>query len=58
MQRLIASATWDPDQGRDDLRAYGIEHLADKRHGVVVVDEPGFLKKGTKSAGRCRTWTI
>ena len=34
---------------RDDLRAYVVEHLGDPR-AVPVVDETGFLKKGTKSA--------
>ena len=35
---------------RDDLRAHVIEHLGDP-DGVLVVDETGFLKKGTKSVG-------
>jgi SRSO17 transposase len=37
-------------RARDDLRAYAVEHLGE-RDGVLVVDESGFLKKGTK----CRT---
>ena len=41
---------------RDDLRAYVVEHLGDPR-GVLVVDETGFLKKGTKSAGVQRQYT-
>src|SRR5829696_5095171 len=27
MQRLVASASWDADAVRDDLRAYAVEHL-------------------------------
>jgi SRSO17 transposase len=50
MQRLLAAADWDADAVRDDLRAYVVEHLADA-DGVAVVDETGFLKKGSKSAG-------
>src|SRR5215203_6356880 len=50
MQRLLATADWDADHVRDDLRAYVVEHLADER-AVLVVDETGFLKKGTKSVG-------
>src|SRR5215210_7060025 len=50
MQRLIASAAWDADAVRDDLRAYVVEHLGDPA-GVLVIDETGFLKKGDKSAG-------
>ena len=38
----------DADLVRDDLRV--VEHLGDV-HGVLVVDETGFLKKGNKSVG-------
>ena len=50
VQRLLDAARWDADAVRDDLRAYGVEHLGDPR-AVLVVDETGFLKKGTKSVG-------
>ena len=50
MQRLLNHARWDPDQVRDDLVGYVVEHLGDPQ-AVLVVDETGFLKKGTKSAG-------
>jgi SRSO17 transposase len=50
MQRLLATADWDPDLVRDDLRAYVVEHLGDLA-SVLVVDETGFLKKGTTSVG-------
>ena len=50
MQRLLNHARWDPDQVRDDLRGYVVEHLGDPQ-AVLVVDETGFLKKGAKSAG-------
>jgi SRSO17 transposase len=50
MQRLLNTAQWDADQVRDDLRTYILTHLADPQ-AVLVVDETGFLKKGTKSAG-------
>ena len=56
MQRLLATATWDPDLVRDDLRAYVIEHLGDPG-GVLVVDETGFLKKGTTSVGVQRQYS-
>ena len=45
MQRLVASAAWDVEGVRDDLRAYVRETLGD-RAGVLIVDETGFLKKG------------
>jgi SRSO17 transposase len=50
VQRLLATAHWDADQVRDDLRAYVIEHLGHP-DAVLVIDETGFLKKGTKSVG-------
>jgi SRSO17 transposase len=50
MQRLLATADWDPELVRDDLRAYATEHLGDAG-AVLVVDETGFLKKGTTSVG-------
>jgi SRSO17 transposase len=56
MQRLLATATWDPDLVRDDLRAYVVEHLGDPG-GVLVVDETGFLKKGSTSVGVQRQYS-
>jgi SRSO17 transposase len=56
MQRLLAKADWDADAVRDDVRDYVVEHLGD-RAGVLVVDETGFLKKGTKSAGVARQYS-
>jgi SRSO17 transposase len=50
IQQFLYRAAWDPDAVRDDLRAYVVEHLGDPQ-GILVVDETGFLKKGTKSAG-------
>ena len=41
---------------RDDLRAYVVEHLGEPG-GVLIVDETGFLKKGTKSAGVARQYS-
>ena len=56
VQRLLNAADWDAEAVRDDLREYVLEHLYD-RHGVLIVDETGFLKKGTKSAGVKRQYT-
>jgi SRSO17 transposase len=57
MQRLLNAADWDAEAVRDDLRAYVVEHLADAPSGVLVLDETGFLKKGTKSAGVARQYS-
>jgi len=56
MQRLLATADWDADKVRDDVRDLVVEHLGDPG-GVLVVDETGFLKKGTKSAGVARQYS-
>lgn len=56
MQRLLASAGWDADGVRDDLRGYVVEQLGDPA-GVLVVDETGFLKKGRRSAGVARQYS-
>jgi SRSO17 transposase len=56
MQRLLNHADWDADAVRDDLRAYVVEHLGDEA-AVLVVDETGFLKKGTRSAGVARQYS-
>jgi len=56
MQRLLRRADWDVDGVRDDLRAYVVEHLGD-RDGVLIADDTGFLKKGTRSAGVQRQYS-
>ncbi len=56
MQRLLATASWDADAVRDDLRAYVVEQLGDPA-AVLVIDETGFLKKGTKSVGVQRQYS-
>ena len=50
MQHLLDRAKWDPDGVRDELRAYLSETLGDEA-AVLVIDETGFLKKGSKSVG-------
>jgi SRSO17 transposase len=57
MQRLLNFYRWNADTVRDDLRGYVLDHLADPSGVVVVADETGFLKKGTKSAGVQRQYS-
>jgi SRSO17 transposase len=57
VQHFLNDARWDPDIVRDDLREYVVEHLADERSGVLIVDETGFLKKGKKSVGVAPQYT-
>src|SRR3954468_10891688 len=56
MQRLLNHAEWNADAVRDDLRDYVLEHLGEDA-AVLVVDETGFLKKGSKSAGVARQYS-
>ena len=53
IQRVLDRYAWDADAVRDDLRAYVLAELADPA-GVLVVDETGFPKQGTHSAGVAR----
>ena len=56
IQRVLDRSRWDADAVRDDLCAYVVEHLGDP-DGVLVVDETGFLKKGTHSCGVARQYS-
>lgn len=49
LQRLLSWCQWDPDEIRDDLQDYVAERLG-QPDGVLIVDDTGFLKKGTVSA--------
>jgi SRSO17 transposase len=57
MQRLLNSYTWDSDGVRDDVRDAVVEVLGDAVRGVLIADETGFLKKGTRSAGVARQYS-
>src|SRR3954466_1632126 len=56
MQDFLSRMRWDADAVRDDLRAYVVEHLGDPG-AVLVLDETGFVKKGTKSVGVQRQYS-
>jgi SRSO17 transposase len=56
LQHFVARAQWNADDVRDDLQRYVVERLGD-RDGVLIVDETGFLKKGTKSVGVKRQYS-
>jgi SRSO17 transposase len=56
VQRVLSGSQWDADAVRDDLRDYVTAHLG-AADGVLIVDESGFLKKGTKSAGVQRQYS-
>jgi SRSO17 transposase len=56
VQDFLSRTQWDADAVRDDLQAYVVPHLGDPE-AVLVLDETGFLKKGTKSAGVARQYS-
>jgi SRSO17 transposase len=56
LQHLLGRANWDAGELREDLREYVLEHLGEEE-AVLVVDETGFLKKGTKSVGVKRQYS-
>jgi SRSO17 transposase len=56
VQDFLSRVHWDADAVRDDLQAYVVQHLGDA-DAVLVLDETGFLKKGTKSAGVARQYS-
>ncbi|SDI59565.1 SRSO17 transposase [Sinosporangium album] len=56
MQRLFNAAVWDEHGVRDDIRTYVLGHLGDPG-GVLIGDDTGFVKAGTRSAGVQRQYT-
>jgi SRSO17 transposase len=56
MQHLLSRAVWDTDGVAEDLRDYVIEHLGDSG-AVLVIDETGDLKKGSRTVGVQRQYT-
>ncbi len=56
MQYLLDRARWESDRLGDILRGYVCERLGDPA-AVLVIDETGFVKKGTKSVGVQRQYS-
>nr|WP_107470308.1 IS701 family transposase [Streptomyces sp. 3211] len=54
-QRLLNSSVWDADALRDDVRDYVADKLG--AGGVLIIDDTGFIKKGSTSAGVGRQYT-
>jgi len=52
-QHVLGRAQWDAEEVRKALHTYVVEALGDP-HAVLVIDEPGFLKKGRHAAGVAR----
>jgi SRSO17 transposase len=56
LQRLLNGATWNADDVRDDLQTYVADNLGEA-DGVLILDDTGFVKKGTTSAGVQRQYS-
>ena len=56
IQSLLGRGCWSADALRDKVREEVISTLGDP-NGVLVVDETGFLKKGTHSVGVARQYS-
>jgi SRSO17 transposase len=55
-ERLLSEAHWSASEARARLQAFLIEELG-APDGIAVLDETGFLKKGTHSVGVARQYT-
>ncbi|WP_373312641.1 transposase [Streptomyces candidus] len=53
---LLSRANWNADDVRDDLQTYVADELGEDG-GVLILDDTGFLKKGTTSAGVQRQYS-
>ncbi|WP_308406626.1 IS701 family transposase [Streptomyces sp. AC555_RSS877] len=56
LQRLLNGATWNADDVRDDLQTYVADNLGET-DGVLILDDTGFVKKGTTSVGVQRQYS-
>ncbi|WP_412102001.1 transposase [Kitasatospora purpeofusca] len=56
LQHLLAGARWNADEIRDEIQRYVAEHLGEA-DGVLIIDDTGFVKKGTTSAGVQRQYS-
>src|SRR5919202_906648 len=55
-QRVLSHDLWSQDKARALCCQYVIEHLG-MPEGVLVIDETGFVKKGTQSVGVARQYS-
>ncbi|MGC9443123.1 IS701 family transposase [Streptomyces sp. WG5] len=56
LQHFLAGAKWEPDDIRDDLQEYVADKLGEA-DGMLIIDDTGFIKKGTTSAGVQRQYS-
>ena len=56
VQRLLNLSQWDEDAVRDDVRDFVVGTIG-ARDGILIGDDTGFLKKGTRSVGVQRQYS-
>jgi SRSO17 transposase len=56
IQSLLGRSRWSAEKLCERVRSYALDALRDEG-GVLVVDETGFLKKGTQSVGVARQYS-
>ncbi|MGW9175156.1 transposase [Streptomyces decoyicus] len=56
LQGFLAKAAWDADELRDRIRGVAVAALA-ADDAVLIADETGDIKKGTKTAGVQQQYT-
>lgn len=56
LQSLLGRSTWSAETLRERVQDYAMAALGDN-DGVLVVDETGFVKKGTHSVGVARQYS-
>jgi SRSO17 transposase len=56
LQGFLAKAAWDAEELRDRVRAFAVAALA-ADDAVLIADETGDIKKGTKTVGVQRQYT-
>lgn len=56
LQHLLSHSRWGVDGLRDDLQAYVADQLV-RSNGVLMIDDAGFVKKATTSAGVQRQYS-
>ena len=56
IQSLLGRSSWSADELCARIRKYSIDSIGDS-DGVLIVDETGFLKKGTESVGVARQYS-
>ena len=56
LHHFISDSEWNEAEVLDLIASEADRHLGGTENSVLIIDESGFVKKGTKSAGVSRQW--